>query len=179
VAKHPEYIIVGRFGRPRNVFGEIYITPATDDPARFLELDEIFVVDGSERKKLRLEKVTLVGGRPVAKIEGYQSREEAAGLTNLSIEIPHAKALSLPEGSYYQFDLIGCRVMGADGTDYGIVEEVLFYPASDLYRIRSKRFGDVLLPAVDRFIVRVDIDKKEITIDPPTGLFEPDEDNSS
>ncbi len=179
MAKHPEYIIVGCFGRPRNVFGEIYITPATDDPARFLELDEIFVVDGSERKKLLLEKVTLVGGRPVAKIEGYQSREEAARLTNLSIEIPRGKARPLGEGRYYQFDLIGCKVMGADGTDYGIVEDVLFYPAGDLYRIRSKRFGDVLLPAVDRFIIRIDIDKKEITIDPPNGLFKPDEDNSS
>jgi 16S rRNA processing protein RimM len=166
---------VGRFGRPRNVSGEIYITPATDDPARFLELNEILVIRQGRRARMKLEKVRMVGGRPVVKIEGVTSREEAARLTNLSIEIPLTRARSLPEGSYYQFDLVGCRVTGIDGTDYGKVEEVLFYPANDIYRVRSKKFGDVLLPAVDKFIISVELDKNRIIIDPPAGLFVQDE----
>ena len=78
----------------------------------------------------------------------------------------------LPEGSYYQFELIGCRVIGSDGTEYGILKEVLFYPANDVYRIESDRFGEILFPVVDQFIVRVDTDQKTITIDPPDGLIE-------
>jgi ribosomal 30S subunit maturation factor RimM len=53
---------------------------------------------------------------------------------------------------------------------------VLFYPANDLYRILSTRFGEILLPAVERFVVRVDIDNREIIIDPPPGFFEPKQD---
>ena len=67
---------------------------------------------------------------------------------------------------------VGCRVMGVDGTDYGMVEEILFYPANDVYRVVSKRFGEVLFPVVDRFVSVVDIEKKKIIIDPPAGLFE-------
>ncbi len=172
MAKRPDYIVVGRFGRPRGVFGEITITPATDDPHRFTDLDEFIIVDNDGgRRTARIEQASVIGGRPVVRIEGYDSREQAATLTGLSIEIPIEKARRLPEGSYYQFDLIGCRVVGVDGTEYGLVEEILFYPASDVYRVVSERFGEVLFPAVDRFVSEVDIEKKIVIIDPPAGLF--------
>jgi len=163
---------VGWFGRPRGVSGDINITPATDHSGRFLDLTTVWTVIDGQRRELTLENVELVGGRPVAKIEGIDSREEAARLTNLTVEVPIDQALPLPEGSYYPFDLVGCRVSGSDGTEYGVIEEVLFYPANDLYRIRSARFGDVLFPAVDRFIVKIDIDRREVIIEPPPGLFD-------
>lgn len=177
MARRPEYIIVGRFGRPHGVSGDITIIPATDDPDRFLELTEVWTAIDGVRTKLRVETVRMMGTQPVMKIEGYDTREEAARLTNLSVEIEGAMARPLPEGSYYQFDIVGCKVRGVDGADYGVLEEVLFYPANDLYRIVSTRFGEVLLPAVERFVVRVDIDNREIIIDPPPGLFEPKPDD--
>jgi 16S rRNA processing protein RimM len=172
VTKRPEYIIVGRFGRPRGVSGSINITPATDDPERFLELTEIFAVSNGNRERLQLEQVLMVGGRPVVKIKGIDNREEAARLTNMSIEIPIGEARSLPEGSYYQFELVGCRVIDLEGTEYGVIEEVMLYPANDLYRIKSERFGEILFPAVDRFVVEVNIKEKRVVIDPPEGLLE-------
>ncbi|MCP4570528.1 MAG: 16S rRNA processing protein RimM [FCB group bacterium] len=172
MSKLPEYIIVGCFGRPRGLSGEINITPETDDPERFLELDDVYVVIEGQRRRLHLESAAVVGSRPVVKVEGYNSREEVARLTNLSIEIPMALARELPEGSYYQFELVGCQVIGIDGVEYGVIEEVLLYPANDLYRIKSDKFGEILFPVVDRFIVKVDIDKKTIIIDPPDGWIE-------
>jgi 16S rRNA processing protein RimM len=178
VAKKPEYITIGRFGRPRGVSGEIYIIPATDDTDRFLELSDIIAVGKGKRRELHLTSAAIIGGRPVVSIEGVRSREEAAQLTNLSLEIPFAQARPLPEGSYYQFDLVGCRVIGVDGTEYVVVEEVLFYPANDMYRITSDRFGEVLLPVIDKFVKSVDIEKEIIVIDPPGGLFEANRDDA-
>lgn len=170
--------MVGRIGRPRGVSGELYIDPATDSPERFLELTNVFLIEHGERRPAKLQSVNIIGNRPVVKFEGVDSREDAARMHNRSIEIPLAQAHALPAGRYYQFDLIGCRVVGKDGTDYGEVAEVLFYPASDIYRVTSPRFGEILLPAVDRFIVNVDIMAKQILIDPPVGLFEPSDDRS-
>ncbi len=177
MARKPEYITIGRFGRPRGVSGDLYIIPATDDPERFLELSEIVAVGEGKRKKLQFESVEIIGGRPVARVKGVRSREEATLLTNLSIEIPIEQVRALPEGSYYQFDLVGCKVVGTDGTDYGVIEEILFYPASDLYRIKSERFGEVLMPVVDRFVVEIDVDARRVVIQPPDGLFVPPEDS--
>jgi len=171
VATRPDYITVGRFGRPRGYSGDIHITPATDDPRRFLDLTEVYTIVDGKRRKLTLETVTMIGDRPVVRVTGITTKEEAATLTNLTIEIPGSLTRPLPEGSYYQFDLVGCRVIGVDGEDYGTLEEVLFYPANDLYRIYSEKYGEALLPAVDTFIKRVDIEAREIIIDPPDGLF--------
>ena len=177
MARKPEYITIGRFGRPRGVSGDQYIIPATDDPERFLELSEIIAVGEGKRKKLLFQSVNIIGGRPVVRVKGVRNREEATQLTNLSIEIPIEQARSLPEGSYYQFDLVGCKVVGTDGTDYGVIEEILFYPANDLYRIKSERFGEVLMPVIDRFVIEIDVDARRIVIQPPEGLFVPPEDS--
>jgi 16S rRNA processing protein RimM len=178
VSRRPEFIVVGRIGRPRGISGEVYIEPATDAPDRFLELQEVYLIADGRRRQVKLQSVQIIGNRPVVRIEGVNSREEAARIQHLSIEIPSAQAQALPGGQYYQFDLIGCRVVGKDGTEYGEVTEVLFYPASDIYRITSPRFGETLLPAVDRFIVSIDIVAKQILIDPPAGLFVPSEEGS-
>jgi 16S rRNA processing protein RimM len=172
VTYRPEYIVIGRFGRPKGLSGEIYITPETDFLPRFLELKEILVSDGENRRTLKIESVKIVGDRPIVEIAGITSRESAATMTNRIIEISGEQAAELPEGSYYQFDIVGSEVRGTDDTNYGVIEEVLFYPASDIYRIKSEKYGEVLLPVVDRFIIGIDIEKKKIIIDPPAGLFE-------
>lgn len=172
MSSKPEYIVVGRFGRPRDVSGDIYITPATDDIERFGELETILVVGNGERRRFEIERFWIVSDRPVIKLKGIDSREDAARLTNLSIEIPIEQARPLTEGRHYQFDLIGCRVKGKDGNDFGELVDIDFYPSSDIYRIRSEKYGEVLFPAVDIFIISVDTEKKEIIIDPPPGLFE-------
>lgn len=170
--KRPDYIVVGRFGRPHGVKGEISVTPMTDFPERFLNLREVFMISGNRKVKIVLDTVVMQGDRPLVKVAGIDNREEAARLVNTLLAVPAAEAVELPEGSHYHFDLIDCRVEGIDGTDYGLVSEVLFNPANDLLRVRSRRFGDVLLPVVDRFVKSIDIEKKKIIIDPPPGLFE-------
>lgn len=172
MAVRPEYITVGRFGRPRGVTGDIYITPDTDFPDRFLDLYEVFIEERGKKKSLIIESADLIGGRPVVKVEGIESKEEAATLTNRDIFVPGEAAIELPEGSYYQFDLVGSTVKNADGEEIGVLEEILFYPANDIYRINTKDFGEILLPVVDKFIKGVDIEKKEIIIEPPDGLIE-------
>ncbi len=172
MTSRPDYITVGKFGRPRGVIGEIYITPDTDFPDRFLGLTELLVERNGQKETLGIESAELIGGRPVVRIKGYESKEEVSRLTNLIIVLPGELAVDLPEGLYYQFDLVGCKVLGEDGTEYGILEEILFYPANDLYRIKKDNSGEFLLPVVDKFIKGVDIEKKEIIIEPPDGLIE-------
>ncbi len=168
----PEYITVGRLGRPRGVSGELYITPATDDPKRFVDLTKLVLVGNGQRREFEIIKVVLIGGKPVVSLRGITSREAAARLTNLLIEIPFDQIRPLEDGRYYQFDLVGCKVTAVDGTELGTLAEVMTYPASDLFRIKSKRFGELLLPAIEQFIERIDIEKKEIIVNPPNGLLD-------
>ncbi len=174
--ERPEYVIVGCFGRPRGVSGEINIIPLSDYPERFHKKETFWIESESGYITLDLVSIRFISGKPAARIEGYDSREQARLLTNKYLYIRSSDLGKLPEGSFYFFDLIGCRVADRDGRELGRVKEVENYPANDVWIIEAGDGKKVLFPAVAKFIDKVDIDKKLIIINPPEGIFDsPDE----
>jgi len=174
--ERPEYVIVGRFGRPRGISGEINIIPLSDYPDRFHKKETFWIESGSDFTRMNSISIRFISGKPVAKIEDYNSREKVSELTNRYLYIRRADLGKLPEGSYYHFDLIGCRVNDKNGRELGQVCEVESYPANDVWVIESKDEKRYMFPAVAHFIDKVDIEKKLIIINPPEGIFDsPDE----
>lgn len=172
MTESPEYITVGKLGRTRGVKGEIYVTPLTDFPERFVDQKEIFIDHRGQWVKYKIESARLVSGRPVLKIEGLDNPEDAARFTNRALAVPRNQLVELPEGSFYIFELIGCRVYDSkDGDLIGEIIEVQQQPANDVYVIRKKDGGEVLMPAIKHLVEEIDIENKKITID-KAGLFE-------
>ena len=58
------------------------------------------------------------------------------------------------------------EVFTANGKRLGILDDVLKYPAQDLWKV-----GEALIPAVRPIVVSVDKDSRRIVIDPPEGLL--------
>lgn len=172
----PEYAIVGRFGRPRGISGEININPLTDNPERFHKEETFWIESDSGFTKLGSVTFRFISGKPVAKIDGVDSREQVRLLTNKYLFIRSTDLGELPEGNYYHFDLIGCRVIDKDNRELGRVCNIESYPANDVWVIESKDGDKYLFPAVEQFIDKVDIETKLIVINPPEGIFDsPDE----
>ena len=160
-----KFVTVGRLGRTRGVEGELYIAPMTDFPDRFLDMEEIHVLGPAGWEKFRIESSRLVGDRPVIKFDGYDTREDAARLTNRDLAVPIDKVVELPDDSYYIYDLVGCRVY-EDGTDRPVGElvDVKQYPANDVYVIRTDDGKEALVPAVREFVKEVDLEQRRIII---------------
>ena len=79
--------------------------------------------------------------------------------------------MKLPEGSYFIFDLIGCRVYdGATGTFIGELVDVQRQPANDVYVIKKEDGEEMVLAAIKKFVTSIDIEEKKIIID-QAGLF--------
>ena len=71
------------------------------------------------------------------------------------------------------FDLVGCIVYNTKGEKIGIVDEVLQYAANDVYVVKDEEKNkNYLIPAVKEFVIKVDINNKEIIIDPIEGMIE-------
>jgi 16S rRNA processing protein RimM len=175
--ERPEYVVVGRFGRPRGISGEINIIPLSDYPERFRKKETFWIESESGFIKLNLVSIRFISGKPAARIEGYNSREQARLMTNKYLYIRNADLGELPEGSYYHFDLIGCLVADSGGQMLGRVCEVETYPANDVWVIEAENGRKFLFPVVAKFIDKVDIDKKLIIISPPEGIFDSPADN--
>ncbi len=176
MTEKPEYIVVGRFGRSRGVSGQIYIHTLTDNPDRFAK-DALFWIE-SNGGWMEIEVVSpeVISGRQVGRIKGISTREEVRKFTNLFLYIRKDELGDLSDGTYYHFDLVGCRVIGSDNTDYGVVAEVEQLPANNILLIKDRDGKEYRLPLVAAYILEVKTDEKEIIIDPPEGIFDsPDE----
>ncbi|MEW5925219.1 MAG: ribosome maturation factor RimM [Candidatus Zixiibacteriota bacterium] len=173
----PDYIVVGRFGRPKGVSGEIYVIPISDNPERFQKSGSFWMESEAGWKKVELVLIQFASGKPVVKIEGIDSPEQAKSLTNGYLYIKGTDLGELPDGAYYHFDLIGCRVVDTGGTKLGELVAVEEFPANDVWVILDGNGKRKSFPAVRQFIKNVDIENKLIEINPPEGIFDsPDED---
>ena len=160
-------ITVGKLGRTRGVEGEIYITPFTDFPDRFLELNEIFVKSQREWEKMKLVSSRLIDDRPVIKFENINNPEQAARLTNRIIAVPKDQLVELPDDMFYIFELVGCQIFSdTDNSLLGEIVDVEQYPANDVYLIKTVEDKTIRFPAVKQFVKSVDIDNKKVVVDP-------------
>ncbi|MEW5795084.1 MAG: ribosome maturation factor RimM [Candidatus Zixiibacteriota bacterium] len=175
-----DLILVGRLGRARGVHGWIWITPDTDFPERFGELDRILVSEQDAWRELEIEAAEVIGGRPVIKFVGIDSREDAARYTNRQLAVARTQLVALPPDTHYVFDLVGCAVRDADnGRRLGEIIDVIRYPANDVYVVRTDSGKDVLFPAVNDYVRKIDTVLRTVVV-VSGGMFDDtDEKNGS
>lgn len=172
----PDYIVVGRFGRPRGVSGEIFLNKLSDNPER-LGGPGVFRIE-SDDKMTEIEIISIkdLAGRLAVKVKGIDTVEQAKELTNKLLFITSTELGDLPEGQYYYFELIGCEVTDPDGNRLGEIVDIEDYPANEVWVIEEEG-QKFMFPAVSEFVVKVDIENRVIKINPPEGIFDsPDED---
>ncbi|HEX7928922.1 MAG TPA: tRNA (guanosine(37)-N1)-methyltransferase TrmD, partial [bacterium] len=76
----------------------------------------------------------------------------------------------LGEDEYFTRDLVGCRVVTVTGQEVGRVTDVLANAAQPLLEVQGPA-GEVLVPMVDGIVTAVDVQARQVTIDPPPGLL--------
>jgi 16S rRNA processing protein RimM len=162
-------IMIAQIGRTVGLRGDLKLHIHTDFPEQF-QPGVIFLSDRGP-----LEIATYNATRGTVKFVGYDTPEAARTLTNTKLYTTPEQTretITLPEGEYFWFDIIGCVVMQGDET-LGVVEEIDRLPGGDYLSIRTDkslvdrgRPSTFLLPHIPRYIVRVDISSKRIeTVD--------------
>jgi 16S rRNA processing protein RimM len=165
LAQEGDFIQVGRLGRARGVDGWLWITPDTDFPDRFLDLERIMVSEADSWRELKIERAKVIGGRPAIKFAGIESREDASRLVNRALAVTREQLVQLPPDTHYVFDLVGCEVCDeASAQRLGEIVDVIKYPANDVYVVRTPDGKDVLFPAVNSFVRRIDVAARKVTV---------------
>ncbi|HUS80700.1 MAG TPA: ribosome maturation factor RimM, partial [Armatimonadota bacterium] len=93
--------------------------------------------------------------------EGVDDRDQAERLRGGELAVDRGSVPPLPEGEYYDFQIVGLRVVTTDGRDLGEVLEVLRVGGgSDLYVT-----DEISVPAVDRFVREISLERGEIVVE--------------
>ena len=169
------FVAIARIARTRGNRGEVMADLYTDNPDRFDDLDEVWLEfdDGRCQSRIvkKLEDVWDHNGRKVLKFESVDTISDAEAWVGCWVMIPACQTVKLPEGTYFNHDLVGCTVSKIDGTLIGTVKEILDIVDNTQLVIHGGG-REFLIPAVKNICVEVSIPDRRIIIDPPEGLLD-------
>jgi 16S rRNA processing protein RimM len=84
------------------------------------------------------------------RLDGVDTRDDAEALRGAEVLVPLEQAAPLPEGRYYEHQILGLRVLTPDGEELGRVREVMAGPSNDVYVA-----GPYLIPATHDAVLRL------------------------
>jgi 16S rRNA processing protein RimM len=160
-------LLAGEIGKPHGLAGEVYVVVISDDPHRFEPGAALHHADG---RTLTIETSQAHGDRFLVKFAGIDSRESAVALRG-ALYVPSSETRALDDDEFWHSDLIGCTVVGRDGSDIGTVARVVAGPVQDLLEVTTSA-GPRLVPMVKEIVTSVDPGARRIVLDPPEGLLD-------
>ena len=164
-------VVVGRVVKAHGVRGDVVVESHTDEPALRFATGTTLGVEHAPRQ-LVVRSARHSGGRLVVGFSGIDTRNDAEALvgTTLVATVP-ADATPHDESEYYDRHLVGLAVCKPDGTQVGVVDDVLHGPAQDVLAVATPA-GQRLVPFVAALVPAVDIDGRRLTVADIPGLLE-------
>ena len=163
-------ILLGRFGAPHGVRGEVRLQSYTSDPLAVAAYDGL--ADESGARRFRLLSVRPQGkDMLVAKVEGVDDRAGAEALNGVELYLPREKLPAPEEEEFYIADLIGLRAETRDGAEIGVIVAVRNFGAGDILEIAPAAGGESLLfPFTKATVPTVDIPGRRVVVEPPAEI---------
>lgn len=171
--KKSEVFKIGIFNKPHGVKGEILFTftddifDRTDCEYLICLLDGIFVPFFMEEYRFRSDTTALM------KLEGVDTAEKARMFTNIEVYFSKEYANDadeeddeIPTWNYF----VGFKVKDVTHGDLGEIVDVDDTTMNVLFVI-EKNGEEILLPANEDFIVKLDKKKSVLTVNVPEGLI--------
>jgi 16S rRNA processing protein RimM len=98
---------------------------------------------------------------------------QAEELIGLEVQIPRAEAAPLGAGEYFEYELVGCRVVEqATGAELGRVRGLLRTGGTPLLAVDSPDGKELLIPFAEEFCRRIAPKEQRVDVVLPEGLRE-------
>jgi len=159
-----DYLIIGEILKPQGIRGELKLRPLTDDPARFEGLERVFLKRGQGFEPVDIRVARIAQDAVYLFMEGVGDRDAAEALRGTPLYIDRAHAVKREEDAEFICDLIGCKAVDTCGNAVGVLREVLQPGGNDVYRFETPK-GFLMLPALRRVILEVDVSRKHMLLD--------------
>jgi 16S rRNA processing protein RimM len=148
--------------------GELLVSLETDFPETLVKGTRLYL--GNDYRP-----VTISGRRQhsegmLLSLDEFPDKPSVESLHNLPLYRKVTDAPALPEGQYYQHQLLGLNVIEEDGQIVGTLSQILNTGANDVYVVRDDLGKEILLPAISDVILRVELASKQIIVHLLPGL---------
>ena len=164
-------VVVGRITRPHGVRGEVAVLVISEVPERFRDGATVWTESG---RALTVSASRSHGDRLLVRFEGLGDREQADALRGTLLVVPESASPELPEGSWWDHQIVGCAVETDAGRALGAVRDVIHTPANDVWSVVDAAETETLIPVIADVIVEVDVAGRRIVAREVPGLTAPE-----
>jgi 16S rRNA processing protein RimM len=145
--------VVGRVGRPHGLDGSFYVIDVAPElPAA-----------GGLVSGRRIVRRAGTSDRPILRLEGSTSREDAEALRGLELTIPRDDSM-LEDDEFWASDLEGLAVFDGD-VSVGFVRRMSALPSVEVLEVDRADGSELLVPLVRDCVRSIDLEARRIDID--------------
>lgn len=174
----PERVTVGRVLRPHGLRGDVVVEVLSDVPERLAAgsrlgavADTALAAAGKAAIELEVAASRAHNAGRLLRFAGRDDRDAVEELRGLWLTVERAAVPAPPAGTYYHYQLIGCRVRDAEAGELGEVVD-LVEDGGGLLLLVSDGARQVPVPFVASFLAEVDVAGGRIELALPPGFLE-------
>lgn len=161
----PVFLVIGLLRRSHGLKGDVIMDVFTDFPERLSAGKTVYI--GDTYRPAIIQRLRPANKKILIGFEGYSNPESTADLRNQLVYVPAAEMPVLPEGEFYHHQLIGLRVVDSSDQVLGMLNDILETGANDVYVVKSADGSETLIPAVENFVLDINLERGEIKVVPP------------
>ncbi|ASA96226.1 16S rRNA processing protein RimM [Anoxybacillus flavithermus TNO-09.006] len=165
---------VGKIVNTHGIRGEVRVISRTDFAEERYKIGNVLYIfmENKPPVEVKVASHRVHKSFDLLTFEGYDNINLVEPFKGAMIKIPETQLQPLNEGEYYFHEIIGCTVVTEDGEPIGEIKEILTPGANDVWVVKRKKGGDVLIPYIDDVVKQVDVENKTITIHVMEGLLD-------
>jgi 16S rRNA processing protein RimM len=167
-AKNATLLEIGIISRPHGITGEVKVQTSPEFLTALEGIRRVHLDNSPDTR--RIESHRIHQNAILLKLEGVSSRTDAEALRGVRISIRTRELPKLGEGEYYSHELVGLHVLDETEQTVGEIREVLATGSNDVYVIAMPDGKELLLPAIDSVIRKIDLDTRVMNVVIPDGL---------
>jgi 16S rRNA processing protein RimM len=166
-----DHFNLGYIARRVGNHGELGFVLDVDDPSRYRNLESVFIELNNSLVPFFIKKIQVKGNNATVTLEGIDSISKAEELLKASLYLPLSFLPPLKGKKFYLHEIAGYTATDKNFGEIGTVTDVLDFPQQTILQIKRGE-NEILIPAKEQFIVRIDRVKKIIELDAPEGLID-------
>jgi len=164
VNNEPEWVTLGRMGRPQGLKGLIRVISFTEPEFAILDYLPWHIQTKDQWLPLDVVSFKLQNQKILVNVTGLTDRDHIAELTNCNVGIIQDQLPALSSGEYYWHELTHMQVVNKSGAELGRVAQILSTGSNDVLIVQGKK--RYLIPYIQEiYIVSVNPVQRQITVD--------------
>lgn len=157
------YLLLGEIVRPQGVRGEVKVRHYTDDPARFEELETVYLEKDGQYSPIGLLDAREQKGDVFLQLEGVTDRDMAEKLRGQKLYVDRAHARELGENEAFIADMLGMQAVSEQGMPLGTLKDVAPAGGADVFVLDTPK-GELMFPAIGDVVLELDVENARMVL---------------